>query len=225
MINMDEIGRVRPDEDGVPICSIHATVSAMEWEEILLDVTPDGLVEFRQLADPIGGGDYTNFYLEGIPVLNFFSGLHEDYHRPTDDADKINYEGEASVIGGIYEIIRKTANYPHKLTFQEGDISSGQFSQDVGTKVSYGVYLGTIPDFGNTEGGFRIAGVKPGSPAEDAGLMGGDQILRLGEYDVSDIYNYTFALGEYEPGDTVVIIVLRDGAEFSLEATFGSRGE
>ncbi len=225
MINMDMIGRVGPDEEGVMHCAIHGTGSAPEWEEIISDITPDGEVEFRALSDPIGGGDYLTFYLAEIPVINFFSGIHDDYNRPSDDADRINYEGLRSVIGGVYDVVEQVANRDAKLTFQEWDVQSGSISTDVSSTGTYGVYLGTIPDFESTVDGFFIVGVTPGSPAEAGGLMGGDRIIRLGDFDVTDIYSYSYALGEYEPGDTIGIVVLRDGIEITLNVTFGSREE
>lgn len=225
MINMDMIGRVSEDEDGIMYCAIHGAGSALEWNEIISCTTPDGEVEFRSLADPIGGGDYINFYLSDIPVLNFFSGVHEDYHRPSDDADEINYEGLRSVIGGVYEVVEQVANWESMLTFQEWEVQSGSISTDVSSTGTYGVYLGTIPDFESTVDGFFIVGVTPGSPADAGGLMGGDRIIRLGDFDVTDIYSYSYALGEFEPGDSVDIIVLRDGIEITLNVTFGSREE
>lgn len=222
MINMDMIGRVRPDDDGIFHCAVHSTGSALEWEEIIPDITPDGNVELRSKADPIGGSDYVNFYLEGIPVLNFFSGIHEDYSRPTDDAEKINYEGMASVIGAVFQIASEISNRDEKLTFQE--VGRGTIMPP-SEGPSYGVYLGTIPDFDNTGDGFYIIGVNPGSPAEVGGLQADDRIVRVGDFEVTDIYSYTYALGEYEPGDTVEIVVLRDGEEIILTVTFASRGE
>jgi hypothetical protein len=225
MVNMDMIGRVSPDEEGVMHCAIHGSGSAPEWEEIISDTTPDGEVEFRALSDPIGGGDYLNFYLAEIPVINFFSGIHEDYNRPSDDADRINYEGLRSVIAGVYDVVERVANRDAKLTFQEWEVQSGSISTDVSSTGTYSVYLGTIPDFESTGDGFFIVGVTPGSPAEAGGLMGGDRIVRLGEYEITDLYSYSYALGEYDPGDTVDIVVLRDGLEVTVTVTFASREE
>ncbi len=210
MINMDMIGRVRSDEDGTLFCTLQGLGSAEEWEEIVPKWTPDGSVALRAQSDPLGGSDYTTFYLARVPVLNFFSGLHDQYNRPTDDAELINYEGEASVLEAIYEIASSVANLPDKLTFTEWEIDSGAMAQDVDTGMGYGVYLGTVPDFVRTEGGFWIEAVTEGSPADEAGLKGGDRILKVGDYEVGNIYDYTFALGQYEQGDTVDISVMRD---------------
>ncbi|MCX6645156.1 MAG: M20/M25/M40 family metallo-hydrolase, partial [bacterium] len=110
MINMDMIGRARPGEDGIPQCAIHSTGSALEWAETIPDFSSDAKVEFLSQTDPIGGGDYIYFYLASIPDLNFFTGIHDDYHRPTDDADKINFEGMVSIIDGVYQIACNVAD-------------------------------------------------------------------------------------------------------------------
>ena len=222
MINMDMVGRARPGDDGYLHCAIHSAGSALEWMDIIPEFSPDGTVEFMPQSDPIGGGDYVNFYLQGIPDLNFFTGIHEDYHRPTDDYDTINYEGLVSIIEGIYQIVCAVADRDERLTFQRITERSAIAPSE---NPSYSVYLGTIPDYTNVGDEFFIVGVNPGSPADLGGLMAGDQIIRLGDYEVTDIYNYTYALGEYDPGDNVDIVVIRDGEEVILTVTFVARGE
>jgi len=222
MINMDMIGRVSAGEDGSLFCTIQGLGSAKEWSEIVPDVTPDGLVSLILSPDPIGGSDYIQFMPGGVPVLNFFSGLHDDYHQPTDDADRINYAGMVSIVEAVYEIASEVSGYAHMLTRAQPE-EPVPASGDADSGITYEVYLGTVPDFARTEGGFWIAGVREGSPAEEGGLMPGDQILKLGGYDVSDIYNYTWALGQFKPGDTVEIVVMRDGEELTLTVTFAAR--
>ena len=223
MINMDMIGRIAPGQDGVPVCTIQGTGSALEWADIVPDFTPDGVVRLIGVSNPLGGSDYIAFFNAGIPALNFFSGVHEDYNMPTDDAEKINYAGMASLLGAVYEIAERTADLPEKLTFRQSENPPVGPSDEGQTGPGYSVYLGTVPDFTRTEGGFWISDVREGSPAAEGGLKGGDQIIRVGDYEVSDIQTYTAALGEYKPGDTVVIVVKRDGEELSLTVTFGSR--
>jgi hypothetical protein len=225
MINMDMIGRVRPDNAGAPICTLQGIGSAIEWPEIVPERTPDGEVVLISQADPIGGGDYIPFYLAGIPVLNFFSGIHDDYSRPTDDAELINYQGEASVLGAVHEIVQEVANRPGRLIFQECNVPAALMSGELEPGGDREVYLGTVPDFTRTEGGFWIAEVREDSPADLAGLEGGDRIIRVGAYEIGNIYDYTYALEQYRPGDTVEIVVLREGIELTLTATLGSRDE
>ena len=225
MINLDMIGRVRPDESGTNLCTIQGIGSAEEWEEIVPDLTPDGEVALIGQPNPLGGSDYLPFYLAEVPAISFFSGIHDEFNTPADDPETLNYEGMASVTGAIFEIVTKIGNREELLTFKEWGIGAGEVSSDVDSGPTYSVYLGTIPDFVNTEGGLFIQGVTPGSPAEEAGLQAGDQIIRLGDYEVSDIYNYTYALGEYEPGDVVDIVIIRDGVEVVLTATLGARSE
>ncbi len=223
MINMDMIGRIAPGQDGVPVCTIQGTGSALEWADIVPNFTPDGAVRLIGVSNPIGGSDYINFFNAGIPALNFFSGVHEDYNMPTDDAEKINYAGMASLLGAVCEIAERTADLPAKLTFRQTENPPVEPPDEGQTGPSYSVYLGTVPDFTRTEGGFWISDVREGSPAAEGGLKGGDQIIKVGDYEVSDIQTYTAALGEYKPGDTVVIVVKRDGEELNLTVTFGSR--
>jgi hypothetical protein len=222
MINMDMIGRVST-VDGDLLCTMQGEESAGEWPEILPERTPDGAVALKSMPNPIGGSDFTSFYMRDIPVLNFFSGAHEDYHRPSDDADRINYEGMASVVAAVYEIALDVADWPTKLTFVRAETGPRQVSDDEGNAPTYTVYLGTIPDFMHTDGGFWIQGVIQGSPAEAAGLLAGDQILKFGDYDITDIYTYTDALGHFQPGDEVRITIIRNGEELVLTAILASR--
>ncbi len=223
MLNMDMIGRAGSGEGGEMICIVNGVGSSDEWSEIVPERTPDGELELISTPDPIGGSDYVPFLLEEIPILFFITGIHDDYHRPTDDADRINYEGMASVIETVYEIAWEITERPDMMAFHrvEQPIMSG--SDEGGP--SFTVYLGTVPDFAHTEGGFWIADVREGSPAEEAGLMAGDRILGIDEYEVNDIYSYTYALGQFEPGDTAEITVIREGEELTLVVTFGAREE
>jgi hypothetical protein len=221
MINLDMVGRIRTGENGVLTCSIDGLGDAREWSEIVPKISPDTKIEFNLLQNPLVGGDYIPFLQAKVPTLNFFSGVHENYHQPSDDADLINFDGEASMLGGVFQTLVNTTNYPGRLTFMETMTPSKPPSG----MPSYKVYLGTIPDFSKTDGGFWISGVAPGSPAEAAGLLGGDQILMVGEFPITSIYDYTNALGAFEPGDAAEIIVSRNGEEMHFTVTFASRDQ
>jgi hypothetical protein len=222
MINMDMVGRIRPDDNGVPVCYVYGLGTASGWDSLVPDKTPDGAVSLVKFSNPLAGGDYVPFLMQRIPNLNFTSGSHEQMHRPTDDVELINEDGEASLVGAICEVLRGVANLPSMLTFQETGAGPAPITNETGTD-SYTVYLGVIPDFIRTEGGFWISGVNPGSPADTAGLQGGDQITRLGDYEVSDIYNFTWALGQFKPGDTTTVTINRNGRELVLDVTFAAR--
>ena len=225
MINLDMVGRASPGDDDWPYCIVNGIASAPGLAEIVPDTTPDGVVELIKNPNPYGGGDYMPFHSAKIPFLNFFTDVHDDYHCPSDDPETLNYPGMVSIIGVVYEVTRQVADLPEILTYIEPEVSTSETDQTENGDMSFEVYFGTVPDFVHTEGGFRIADVRPGSPAEEAGLLPGDQILMLGEYEVTDIYNYTWALGQYSPGDTVDVVVLRDGEELTLSVTFIARSE
>jgi Zn-dependent M28 family amino/carboxypeptidase len=222
MINMDMIGRVRLDENGTPVAWVYGLSTASEWSGIVPSKTPDGQVSLNLISTPLAGGDYAPFQTAGIPSINFTSGSHEEFHRPTDRVDLINFAGEASLIGAVYQVIEKVADYSTKFAFQQ-PAGPTPPEGETGGNPPYTVYLGTVPDFTRTEGGFWISAVNEGSPAQAAGLKGGDRILRVGDYEVTDIYDYTSALGHFNPGDSTQIVVLRGDEEITLTVTFGSR--
>lgn len=222
-INMDMIGRVKPDDQGNPAFWIYGINTAKEWNSLIPTETPDGLVKIIQIQDQLSGGDYLPFYNAGIPNLNITSGSHEDFHKPGDDTDLINEEGEASLLGALFEIILNTANLHEPLTFQKRSDKPRPEGIDSETSQKRSAYLGTIPDFSKSEGGFFIAGVIEGSPAEAAGLQAGDQIIKVGEYTISNIYDYTNALNNLNPGDLVVIEILRDEVQITISLIAGAR--
>jgi len=222
-LNMDMIGRVSPDDDGNDFASIHGLGSSEEWEDIIPETSPDGAIELHTHNAMVVGSDFINFYRKDVPILNFFTGIHDDYHKPSDDADKINYEGLASVVETVYVIALDVANRDEPLTYRDWNVPSTAGTNDPGATMTYTVRLGTMPDFEKLEGGYWLSGVAPGSPAEEAGLMAGDQMIKLGEYEITDIISYTNALSHFEPGDTVDIIVIRDEEEVTVTVTFGAR--
>lgn len=223
MLNFDMIGRVQPDNSGQKLVTIQGSYSSDDWPSIIPQFSPDGSVKILEAPNTIGGSDFTSFYNENIPILNFFSGAHEDYNKPTDTADRINYIDQAKVIDAAFVIVKQVANRRDKLTFSSStEVKQAQTpSGESGSTRS--VYLGTIPDYMSSGDGFKIMGVQPGSPAEAAGLKGGDQIIRLGDYEITDIYSYSFALSEYAPGDTVTIVVIRGDEELSFTVTFAAK--
>ncbi len=151
-------------------------------------------------------------------MLHFFTGTHSEYHRPEDDWQLINAAGMAQVAELAIDLIREIGTRPGALQLVE------QERPQAGAGGGYGPYLGTIPDFGEVEGGgLRLSGVRAGSPAELGGLQAGDVVIEFAGKEVLNIYDYTYALREHAPGDTVIIKVRRDGAVVELTAVLGRR--
>src|SRR5262249_14687260 len=155
-----------------------------------------------------------------VPVLMLFTGSHVDYHKPSDTWDKIYAAGLVRV-STFAEALVESLDARPKPTFTQAksDVSAGRIAGGGG----YGAYLGTIPDYMKTEGGVLLSGVRSGSPADQAGLKGGDVIVRFDGIRVDNIYDYTFALRSRKPGQQVRITVQRGGGEVDLLATLGRR--
>jgi S1-C subfamily serine protease len=155
-------------------------------------------------------------------VLHFFTDLHEDYHRTTDDWQKINVEGFGQVTTFVTGLVTALANRPGPLTPVTSD--PGVPIAGASSGAGYGAYLGTVPDMTDSPGGVRLLGVRAGSPAERAGLRGDDIITRIGDMNVPDLQAMTNALRSHRPGDMVDIVVRRGDATTTLHATLGERG-
>jgi hypothetical protein len=210
MINLDMVGRAggRIMVDGLANGpSIEADLAAAESASSL---------KLRALRGGPGAGasDDATFLLRKIPAINFFSGFHSDYHRPSDTWEKIDAAGGAAVADLALALARQLANRaqrpPFVETVQQQDPHS---SGNVGAVSGYGPYFGSVPDFANEGQGVKFAEVRAGSPAAKAGLRGGDVLIAFGGAPIKTLYDFTFALREKKPGDRVDVIVLRDGKE------------
>ncbi|MGH1362244.1 MAG: M28 family peptidase [Calditrichia bacterium] len=208
MINLDMIGRM---EQGKII--LNGTGTASEWPAMLDSLQNKYNFQMTRNKDGYGPSDYSSFYSKKLPVISLFTGLHDDYHRPGDDWDKINYAGMDSLTEFTHDIVSYIAMMAEKPTFIEAEESPRARSS-----MSFRVRMGTIPDYSDHPQGLRITGVKAGSPAENAGLAGGDIITAFGDLKIKNIYDYTFALGKFAPGDTVVIKVLREEKQIQFTA-------
>lgn len=160
----------------------------------------------------IGPSDQTSFYLKDIPVLHFFTGQHSDYHKPSDDANKINYKGEVEVLDYIVKVIEKTFHY-EKLPF------SKTRNPDTG-KSSFKVTMGVMPDYTFEGEGMRIDGVTDGKPASRAGVEKGDIVKKLGGMEVKNVQEYMKALSTFKKGDSTQVEVLRGKEIKVLQLTF-----
>jgi len=210
MINLDMIGRL-----GEKVV-VDGTGTAKEWKDILERANAEKL-DMSTHEDGYGASDHSSFYAKNIPVLFFFTGAHADYHLPSDTADKINYPGEAKVLRLVRKTILEIMNMDGRPTYAatEGNAGKG--------RASFSVYVGTVPDFTEEGKGFKIMSVRAGSPAEKAGLKGGDLLISLGGKAIANIYDYTYALQEFRPGDEAEAVVIREGSEVKVRIVFGAR--
>ena len=216
MINLDMVGRLG---DGRVIT--YGVDTAEEWRTILDPAAARAGVPLAIRGEGYGPSDHTSFYRRDIPVLHFFTNTHADYHRPTDDWDKIDADGLENISSLVADVAAAVANRrPTALTLRRG---AGQPPPPPGQMTTGGTYLGSIPDFTPVPRGVKISGVTPNSPAAAAGLQGGDVIVGMGTVDVADLQGLTDALRAHKPGQTVPVRVLRDGKELSLQVTLRAR--
>ncbi|HEX7296780.1 MAG TPA: M20/M25/M40 family metallo-hydrolase, partial [Pyrinomonadaceae bacterium] len=163
--------------------------------------------------DGYGPSDHSSFYSKQIPVLFFWTGTHSDYHKPSDTFDKINYEGEAKLLAFVARIILDLDKDEKRITFTTAK------SDSTSRSGGFRVYLGTIPNYADSNDGLLLDGVREDSPAAKAGLKAGDKIVKIGSRDVKNVYDYTFALGEMKAGQEYPIEVMRGTERLSLKIT------
>lgn len=213
MVNFDMVGRLRENK----LVAI-GTGSAPELPQLLDSVNTGYGLGVSPVDDPWGRSDHSSFYGAGVPVIHFFTDNHEDYHRTTDDWNTINVEG-------IQRVSLFAADVAWALATRTGPLTYIDVPQPQQTVAGgYGAWLGTIPDMSSSPGGVRLTGVRSGSPAELAGIQGGDILVQLGDYEVKDLYVMTDALRAYKPDDVVTVAVMRDGERIEMTVKLGKRG-
>ncbi len=163
--------------------------------------------------DGYGPSDHSSFYSKQVPVLFFWTGNHEDYHKPSDTADKINYEGEARVVSFVERIVRDIDKSDKRPTYTVAK------SDSQGRSMGFRVYLGTIPNYADTNDGLKLDGVRDDSPASKAGLKAGDKIVKLAGREVKNVYDYTYVLGEMKAGQEYEVEVVRGSERLTLKIT------
>jgi len=215
MINMDMIGRKKNNS-----LIVLGTGSSPVWKELLQAANKPLGFGLKESSSGFGASDQQSFYTKDIPVLFFFTGLHEDYHMPSDTWDKINAEGEVRVLQLVQSMVSQLASLPARPVFVKG-IPEPQ----MGAVARSGVYLGTVPDYAEDVTGVKLSGVREGSPAEKGGLKGGDIIIRFAGKEIKNIYDYTYALAEAKAGQPVEMVVLRDGKQVTLTVIPAQRRE
>ncbi len=214
MINMDMIGRLKENK-----LTIIGSGTAKEWDMLLNEANRAPNFSLSRNEGGFGGSDHQSFYLANIPVLFFFTGIHGDYHRPSDTADKINCEGEAKVLEMVSDCVDWTANTPHPPTYQKVASATQSGAPNRGLRA----YFGSIPNYTSEVEGVLLEGVREGSPAEKAGLKGGDIIVKFGDTRIANIQDYTAALSNYKPGDTLNVTVKRGSETLTLKVTLTAR--
>ncbi len=213
MVNLDMVGRLRDGKLYVAGVDGGTGLRALVTAAAAAGLTP----ELR--GDPFAPSDHTAFYTAGRPVLFFFTGAHADYHRPSDTWDKINAPGLEAVTAFAARVVAAAAREPQppayvKIQAPPSPVRAG----------GYGPFFGVIPEFGESRGaGVKINGVRPGSPAERAGVRAGDVLVTFAGVSVKTLEDFTFALRGRRPGERVEVTVLRDGAEQHLRAVLEER--
>jgi len=221
MINLDMVGRLRENR-----ATILGAASAAEWPGLLAGACADARIDCVPSPDGgFGPSDQMPFYAAGVPVVHFFTGSHSDYHKPSDEADRINAAGAAQIGAAVVALARKVAGRDEAFTFQR---MSGPPAE--GDARSFNASLGTIPDYAGPAGGVPgvlLAGVRAGAAAEKGGLRRGDILIRLGTHPIGSVEDLMYALNASKPGETVTAVVKRDGKEMKLPVTFeeGKRGK
>lgn len=218
MLNFDMVGRLKDDK-----LFVYGTGTATELPALVdsanIRIVP--ALSIQGGGDGFGSSDHSSFYAKNIPVLHFFTDSHDDYHRATDDVEKINAQGEARVINLAFDMIRELDARPARLSFIRSTRPSRMGPSTSGSQA----YLGSIPDMSaSAVPGLRLTGVRAGSPAEKGGLAAGDVIVEFGGAKVTDLQSYSDALYSHKPGDVVHVVFLRDGKRMETDVTLGTRG-
>ncbi len=216
MLNFDMVGRMRGDS-----VIVYGVATAREMPAVLDSANARFGLAVRALGDGFGPSDHSSFFARNIPVLHFFTNLHEDYHRATDDVERINAAGAARVIALAEQVVREIDRRDARLTF----VRSSTPPVAAGARTGSNVYLGSIPDMAAPDiKGLRLTGVRAGSPADSAGLKPGDVVVELGGKPVTDLESYSTALYSFKPGDVVEIVVLRGEVRLKMAVRLGQRG-
>jgi membrane-associated protease RseP (regulator of RpoE activity) len=208
MLNADMVGRLRSNRlvvDGVG--------TATQWPDLVRQANQGVGLDLAFGGEGFGASDHASFTAARVPVAFFFTGVHDDYHLPSDTADKINTLGAATVATLVTRLAELLCEGPQKLAFVDAPADPHRGAARGGFRAS----LGTIPDYAFAGRGVRLTGVRPDAPAARAGMQAGDVIVKLGSHDITNVHDYTFALQELEPGRETAIEIERDGKRVVLK--------
>ena len=211
MINLDMIGRLN---DSSKTVTIGGYGTSPEWGNVFTSArNKNSLLNFKYDSSGTGPSDHTSFYRKDIPVLFYFTGLHTDYHKPTDDFEKINYKGALQIVRQINEMIEKLGNRG-KLAFTKTR------ETQTTTSARFSVSLGIMPDYTYSGNGVRTDGVTEGRPAQKAGIRAGDVVIQIGEHQINSMENYMQALGKFKKGDKTTVKYKRGNEILETEVQF-----
>lgn len=206
MFNMDMVGRMRDDK-----LIVYGTGTAKNFEALVKEVGEDHGLKLALKPEGMGPSDHQEFFMKKIPVLHLFTDTHRDYHRPTDDVDKINVQGMDRTVDFLEDIVLKTLDSKDRPEFVEvkgvADINRS------GSRP----YFGSIPDFGSDAEGYAVSGAAPGSPADKGGIQGGDVIVQMAQQKIGSLDDFDLALRNFKPGDQVDVTVMRKGEKVTLK--------
>jgi len=211
MVNLDMVGRLRAQDKGL---AIFGTGTCTEFKQYFDSTLTDSTMKLNFQESGTAPSDVTAFYNNGIPVLFFFTGQHEDYHTPEDVLAKIDTHGVVQVTNLVERIVDHFDQTGGHLAFQKTKDSG------TGRMRSFSVTLGVMPDYVSTVKGMRVDGVSPDRPAERAGILKGDVIIQMGQYKVDDIYAYMSALGKFRKGDSCQVTIERGADTLKLMVNF-----
>lgn len=218
MINMDMIGRSRGE------LLIGGVGTAREFAPILKDLQRTSSLSFRFAETPRGSSDHLSFARKEIPVLFFFSGLHSDYHRPTDDWPKIDLTRTQEVLAVVQGVVERLDSLPERPQFVDLSSDTDRVVGPLrGSGRGYGPSFGSIPDMSYEEGGVRFAEIRNGSPAFRSGIRGGDILIEFDGKRIDTLYDFTYALRAKRAGDTVTAVVLRGGKTITFQVRLEER--
>jgi Tol biopolymer transport system component len=217
MVNLDMVGRLRENH----LVAL-GSETAPEWKQTIARAATEARLDVTSRGDGYGPSDQTAFYAAGIPVLHLFTGAHDIYHTPDDDAPTVNAEGMAQVIDFTATLAADVARGEARPIYARATTAPLM----EGDSRGYGAYLGTVPDYSAmeaTDGGVLLADVRAGGPAERSGIRGKDRIVAMAGTKIENLYDMTYALQDNKPGQTIDVVVVRAGERVTLHATLGDR--
>lgn len=207
MINMDMIGRLRDSSNSLIVGGVG---TSPVWIPMLEKLNPGFVLKYDTAG--MGPSDHASFYLKDKPVLHFFSGTHADYHKPSDDVEKINVKGEAKILAYVLKVA-DSLSVLKEIPFTKTKSSERK-------AAAFKVTLGIMADYAFGGPGVKVDGVSPGKAAEKAGILAGDKVMKLGEFDCSDIYKYMEALGKFKKGEKTIAEIQRGKEVLKKEVEF-----
>lgn len=220
MLNLDMIGRMKDNK-----LNIFGTGTSAKFDKLIDSLGILDTLQTLKNSEGYGPSDHSSFYAKGIPILFFFTGAHADYHSPTDDWDKLNYESMVKVMKFSHDVLNTIDADNEKPNYIKTGTDPMKANENAGgpPKGYGGVWFGAIPGFEENKTGLLINGCSGGSPCEKAGLKANDIIIKLGEKDVKNLYDLSFVLKQLKVGDKIEVLYVRDGKQHKTEATLQKR--